>query len=168
MLISSNYKLIDKDTINDISITTEEQKKGIMANVPEVDRLLRGTYKKGLYALHSESIWQNVLLLQNLECYFEEGGLTAEEIAQYNKLAGFVKADRQLIFLPVDYELSEDGLRVSEEKSEIKYDPSIIGINRIQIMQNFQSTADGGSGYTVDYDEYSAIVTFGSLSQVGA
>lgn len=167
MAINSNYKKIDLDTIDDTSMTTKAQKVTIKANIPELDKLLRGAYKKGIYALQSS--WGNANMYNNLEEYFREGGLTSEEIARYNELAGYtVGSNKELIALPLDYELSEDGLRVSVDESEIKYDPSIIGIRSIEIMQNFQSTADGGSGYTVNYDEYSATVTFGSLSQAGA
>lgn len=172
MVMNSNYKLVNMKVMQEKDnddLPNRIRKEYIRSNIPELDRLITGIYKDGIYALNSESMWDNLLLPGKIEMYLQKGGLTSEEIARYNELAGFTgKFNKDLIILPLDYELSEDGLRVSVDESEIKYDPSIIGIRSIEIMQNFQSTADGGSGYTVNYDEYSATVTFGSLSQAGA
>lgn len=167
MVLQSNYKLVSKDTINDPEIVKREQKQNIERNVPNLDKLLNGGYRDGIYALAWESMWENAMVLGNVEKYIRNGGITPEETAQYNKLAGF-KYNKKLIILPLDYELSEDGLRVSVDKNEIKYDSSVLGISSIEIMQNFQSSADGGSGFIVDRDEYSTAVKFGSLSQAGA
>ena len=113
MLTEANYKLVNSTIWADTTSTTitNDQKANILANAPNIEDLLAGG--GGYYVLHSVSIWQNRLLLSNMENYFAESGITAEEMQEYDDMAGFISDNSNLFMVPLDYYLEDDGLKVS-------------------------------------------------------
>lgn len=160
MLTEANYKLVNSTIWADTTSTTitNDQKSNILANAPNIEDLLAdgGSY----YVLHSVSIWQNRLLLGNMENYFAESGITAEEMQEYDDMAGFVSDNSHLFMVPMDYILEEDGLKVSVQSDEIEYDDSRFDITSITVMEYFGSADSSEEGYIVVPDGSGALINF--------
>ena len=160
MLTEANYKLVNSTIWADTTSTTitNDQKDNIKSNAPNIEDLLAegGSY----YVLHSVSIWQNRLLLSNMESYFAESGITAEEIDEYNDSAGFVSDNSNLFLVPMDYYLEADGLKVSVPSEEIEYDDSRYDITSITLMEYFGSADSTEEGYIVVPDGSGALINF--------
>lgn len=160
MLTEANYKLVNSTIWADTTSTTitNDQKDNIKSNAPNIEDLLAegGSY----YVLHSVSIWQNRLLLSNMESYFAESGITAEEIDEYNDSAGVVSDNSNLFLVPMDYYLEADGLKVSVPSEEIEYDDSRYDITSITLMEYFGSADSTEEGYIVVPDGSGALINF--------
>lgn len=160
MLTEANYKLVNSTIWADTTSTTitNDQKTNILSNAPNIEDLIAdgGSY----YVLHSVSIWQNRLLLGNMETYFSESGITMEELEGYNDLAGFVSDNSNLFMIPLDYNLEEDGLKVSVQSDEIEYDDSRYDITSITVMEYFGSADSSEEGYLVVPDGSGALINF--------
>lgn len=159
MVLNSNYKLVNSSTWSDNTVITKDQREKIMSNVPNVEQLLSSDMG-GFYALQSDSIWQNRLLLGNVEKYFTEAGISSEEIDEYDDLAGFISDNSNLFMVPLDYFLEDDGLKVSIKSEDIEYDDSRYDITSISVMEYFGSADSSEEGYIVVPDGSGALINF--------
>ncbi len=105
--------------------------------------------------LHNE---KQMLKIQS--AFVEVAGMTLEERNEINAEFGFVAESAKTFWIPVDYDLTEDGLNVTIPNDEIQYDRNSLSLVSIDLLKFFGSASQDENGYMFVPDGSGTIVNF--------
>lgn len=116
---------------------------------------------KTVYIIKDQTKLYNTERMKKLQAAFvEELGMTLEKRDEMNAEFGVVIEPAKTFWIPVDYDLTETGLKVTIPNEEIHYDTNAFAIASIDLLQYFGSASKQEEGYMFVPDGSGAIVNF--------
>ena len=136
-----------------------ERQQELLAIAPNMaDFINKG---ETVYIMGDQTKWNNrQVMLQMQKGFTEVIGMTLEERDAMNEKFGVKTEAAKNFWIPLDYELSENGLKVSIANEEIQYDKNTFAIASINLLQYFGSASQSESGYMFVPDGSGAIINF--------
>ena len=114
-----------------------------------------------VYIMGDQTKWHNrQVMLQMQEGFTEVIGMTLEDRDAMNEKFGVEIEAAKNFWIPLDYQLTENGLNVSIANEEIQYDKNTFAIASINLLQYFGSASRTESGYMFVPDGSGAIINF--------
>ena len=116
---------------------------------------------KTVYIIKDQTKWNNTRLMRTVEeAFVNIGGMTLEKRNEINEQFGFVSEAPKTFWIPVDYDLTENGLNVTIPNDEIKYDTESLAIATIDLLKYFGSASEKEEGYMFVPDGSGAVINF--------
>jgi len=116
---------------------------------------------KTVYIIKDQTKFYNKKLMKKIESAFVEViGMTLEERNEINAEFGYVAESAKTFWIPVDYELTETGLKVTVPNEEIQYDKNSLSLVSIDLLRYFGSASKDEKGYMFVPDGSGAIINF--------
>ncbi len=116
---------------------------------------------KTVYIIKDQTKWNNSRLMKTVEeAFVNIGGMTLDQRDEINEKFGFESESAKTFWIPVDYDLTENGLNVSIPSNEIQYDTNSLAIASIDLLKYFGSASEKEDGYMFVPDGSGAIVNF--------
>ena len=138
---------------------TPDVKEEYLAIAPSMEDMLKEG--KTVYIIKDQTKWYSARLMRTVEDAFVNiGGMTLERRNEINASFGFEPEIAKNFWIPVDYDLTENGLNVSIPSDEIKYDTEALSIASIDLLKYFGSASQKEDGYMFVPDGSGAIVNF--------
>ncbi len=162
-IISSGYitkgTLYAKVTPSSWKSWTPDKKNEYLAVAPKMEELLNDG--KTVYVIKDQTKWNNSRFMRVIEdAFINIAGMTLEQRDEINEQFGFVSEAAKTFWIPVDYQLTENGLNVSISSNEIQYDKENLAIATIDLLKYFGSASEKEEGYMFVPDGSGAIVNF--------
>lgn len=116
---------------------------------------------KTVYIIKDQTKWNNPRLMKTVEeAFINIGGMTLDQRDEINEKFGFESESAKTFWIPVDYDLTENGLNVSIPANEVQYDTDSLAIASIDLLKYFGSASEKENGYMFVPDGSGAIVNF--------
>lgn len=138
---------------------TPDVKNEYLAIAPLMEDIIKEG--KTVYIIKDQTKWNNSKLMRTVEDAFVNiGGMTLEQRNEINAQFGFESEAPKTFWIPVDYDLTDTGLKVTIESNEIQYDKESLAIASIDLLKYFGSASEKEEGYMFVPDGSGAIVNF--------
>ncbi|MBP5662077.1 MAG: hypothetical protein J6X30_02855 [Clostridia bacterium] len=137
----------------------EERRSELREIVPDIDEYI----KRGetVFVIGDKTTWNKTQVMLNLqEAFVNVLGMDKEKRDEINEEFGIPETPSKTFWIPVDYILTENGLRVSVPSDEIQYDSTEFALISINLLQYFGSASEQDEGYIFVPDGSGAIINF--------
>lgn len=152
----SLYSKITKSTWDSYP---DDRKNELRAIAPNIDDFITDT--EAAYIMGDLTKWNNrQVMLQMQKGFTDVIGMTLEDRDAMNEKFGVETESAKNFWIPIDYQLTENGLNVSINNEEIHYDKNTFAIASINLLQYFGSASKKENGYMFVPDGSGAIVNF--------
>ncbi len=155
----SNGGLYAKVTPSNWASYTPDVKEEYTKIAPLMEDMIKEG--KTVYIIKDLTKWNNPRLMRTVEeAFINIAGMTIEKRNEINEAFGFVPETAKNFWIPVDYDLTENGLNVTIPNDEIQYDTEALTIASIDVLKYFGSGSQKEDGYMFVPDGSGAIVNF--------
>lgn len=150
------YTKLSPETWSSYPYDRQQELLAIAPNMEE--NIKRG---ESVYIISDTNMWNNSKMMGNLQdALVEYCGMTLEKREEINEQFGVVIEPAKNFYIPVDYELTDNGLTVTVPNDEIQFDKSNYAISTITLLQYFGSGSNEEDGYIFVPDGSGAVVNF--------
>ena len=116
---------------------------------------------KTVYIIKDLTKFHNKKLMLKIQSAFVEvAGMTMDERNEINAAFGYEEEPAVNFWMPVDYELTANGLKATIPNDEIKYDTSTLSLVSVDLLKYFGSASKQEEGYMFVPDGSGAIINF--------